>query len=112
MGGALTFASISSIQGWKAASPFYGIPDLKSYSVANIKCSTLAHFGEEDPLEGFSSAKTARNLKEECEKVKAPVEVKIWPKANHAFSNQDSPYFNKEVRDQSFKLTQQLFEKN
>lgn len=63
MGGALTFASICSIPGWKAASPFYGIPDLKAFSLSNIKCPTLAHFGEEDPLEGFSCAKSAKSLK-------------------------------------------------
>lgn len=45
MGGALTIAAISSIQGWKAASPFYGIPDLNAFKVSNIKCPTLAHFG-------------------------------------------------------------------
>lgn len=112
MGGALTFASICSIAGWKAASPFYGIPDLKTFKLANIKCPTLAHFGEEDPLEGFSSAKTATKLKEECEKIKAPVEVKIWPKASHAFSNQDSRYFNSQARDSAFDMTRQLFDKN
>jgi|JI6StandDraft_1071083.scaffolds.fasta_scaffold04793_3 carboxymethylenebutenolidase len=112
MGGALTIASICSIPGWKAASPFYGIPDLKAFNLANIKCPTLAHFGEEDVLQGFSCSKSAKGLKEEADKVKAPVDVKIWPNANHAFCNQDSRYFNAGVRDSAFKLTQELFEKN
>lgn len=33
MGGALTIATISSFTGFKAASPFYGIPDLKIFKV-------------------------------------------------------------------------------
>lgn len=33
MGGALTFASVSKIQGWHSASPFYGIPDLNTFKI-------------------------------------------------------------------------------
>lgn len=33
MGGALTFASISKIQGWHSASPFYGTPNLTKYKL-------------------------------------------------------------------------------
>jgi carboxymethylenebutenolidase len=54
MGGALTLASASKINGWHSASPFYGIPDLNKYKLSNIKCPVLAHFGGDDNMMGFS----------------------------------------------------------
>ena len=45
MGGALTFASICTFDKWHSAAPFYGIPDLKQFSLKNIKNPVLAHFG-------------------------------------------------------------------
>ncbi len=56
MGGALTFAALSTIQGFKAGSPFYGIPDRKYFDLTKITAKTLAHFGRNDPLIGFSDA--------------------------------------------------------
>lgn len=45
MGGALTFASLSKIKGWKIGAPFYGIPDLNIFRLENITCRVLANFG-------------------------------------------------------------------
>lgn len=56
MGGALTFAALSSIQGWKAGGVFYGIPDLNIFRLDKITANVIAHFGELDPLQGFSDA--------------------------------------------------------
>ena len=109
MGGALTFASITKIQGWHSASPFYGIPDLTQYKLSNITCPTLAHFGENDDMKDFSDPPSVKKLQEEVDKTKAPVQIKIWPNAGHAFSNQDSPNFNPSRRDASFRLTSDLF---
>ena len=54
MGGALTIASLASIQGWKAGGIFYGIPDLNIFRLDRIKAKSVAHFGALDPLQGFS----------------------------------------------------------
>lgn len=54
MGGALTFASLASIQGFKAGGVFYGLPDLKNFKVENITAKVIANFGSLDPLKGFS----------------------------------------------------------
>jgi hypothetical protein len=35
---------------------------------------------------------------------------RIYEDANHAFSNQDGPYFNEKVRDEAFKITRGLIE--
>jgi dienelactone hydrolase len=56
MGGALTFAALSSIPGWKAGGVFYGIPDLNIFRLDRITANVIAHFGELDPLKGFSDA--------------------------------------------------------
>lgn len=54
MGGALTFAALSSISGWKAGGAFYGIPDLNVFRLDKITAKVIAHFGELDALKGFS----------------------------------------------------------
>jgi carboxymethylenebutenolidase len=54
MGGALTFASLSSIDGFKAGGVFYGIPDLNIFRLNKITANVIAHFGSLDPLKGFS----------------------------------------------------------
>jgi len=45
MGGALTFAALASIPGWKAGGVFYGIPDLNIFRLDRIKSPAIAHFG-------------------------------------------------------------------
>lgn len=62
MGGALTLAALSSITGWKAGGIFYGLPDLNVFRLDKITTRTIAHFGSEDPLQGFSDRKSALKL--------------------------------------------------
>lgn len=62
MGGALTFASLASIQGFNSGGVFYGLPDQNNFKVQNITAKVIAHFGTEDPLKGFSDAQTAKKL--------------------------------------------------
>jgi carboxymethylenebutenolidase len=76
MGGALTFAALASISGWKAGGVFYGIPDLNIFRLDKITANVLAHFGSEDPLAGFSDRQSAQKLKADCEKNRYPIEVK------------------------------------
>ena len=76
MGGALTFASASAISGWKAAFPFYGIPDLNVFRLDQITCKVLAQFGSLDPLKGFSDAESATKLAEDAKKNNYPIDVK------------------------------------
>ena len=101
MGGALTFAALSSIQGWKAGGVFYGIPDLNIFRLDKITAKVVAHFGALDPLKGFSDIDSAKKLKTDCLREKYPIDVQylsylfsIYEGSNHAFCNQDSIYFN------------------
>lgn len=59
MGGALCFASVASIQGFKAAGVFYGMPDFNIFRLDKITANVIAHFGRLDPLKGFSDAGSA-----------------------------------------------------
>lgn len=46
MGGALAIASLTLFGELDAGAPFYGIPDLKTYKLENIKVPVLAYFAE------------------------------------------------------------------
>ena len=59
MGGALTFAALSSSGGWKTGGAFYGMPDFNIFRLDKITANVIAHFGSLDPLEGFSDIKSA-----------------------------------------------------
>jgi len=73
MGGALTFAALSSIKGWKAGGVFYGIPDLNIFRLDKITANVIAHFGTADPLKGFSDIDSAKKLQNDCSKGKYPI---------------------------------------
>lgn len=66
MGGALAFASVASMSGFKSAGVFYGIPDLNVFRLDKITSKVIGHFGRLDPLEGFSDAKSAEKLSKDA----------------------------------------------
>jgi hypothetical protein len=41
MGGALVFASCSALDCFDAGVPFYGIPNLEKFPLANVNCPLL-----------------------------------------------------------------------
>lgn len=59
MGGALTFAALSTYRKWHGGFSFYGIPDLNIFKLNKIDSPVLAQFGRLDPLKGFSDAESA-----------------------------------------------------
>ena len=108
MGGALTFASLSSFSGWKVGAPFYGVPDLNIFRLDKITAKVIAHFGRQDPLKGFSDVETAEKLAVDAKTHKYPIQVNIWDGVSHAFCNQDSLYFNAKKRDEAFAMTTKM----
>jgi dienelactone hydrolase len=54
MGGALTVASAVRIPEVDAAVSFYGIPPPELADPTQAKAPVQAHFGENDPMKGFS----------------------------------------------------------
>lgn len=109
MGGALSFASLASIAGWHSGAVFYGIPDLNIFRLDKITANAIAHFGTEDPLKGFSDPESAKKLDSDCKAHGYPVDVNLWEGVSHAFCNQDSRYFNADMRDKAFEKTRKLF---
>ena len=91
MGGALTLAACSHSTEFKAAAPFYGVPDLSKAPVGNIKCPVLAHFGENDDAKGFSDPDTAHKLEKTCKDAGVEFTLHMWKGAGHAFMNQANP---------------------
>jgi dienelactone hydrolase len=76
MGGALSFASVASIKGFKAAGVFYGIPDLNIFRLDRITANVIAHFGRLDPLKGFSDALSAESLAKDSAQFNYPIKVR------------------------------------
>jgi carboxymethylenebutenolidase len=76
MGGALSLASVASIQGFKAAGVFYGIPDLNIFRLDKITAKVIAHFGRLDPLKGFSDPDSADKLAQDAAKFNYPIKVR------------------------------------
>lgn len=111
MGGALSLASLSAISGWHSGAIFYGVPDLNIFKLDTIKCNTIAHFGDQDPLKGFSDIETSQKLAKDCKTHGYPIDVHIWKGVSHAFTNQDGKTFDQITRDKAFELTRKLFEK-
>ncbi|KAL4433366.1 hypothetical protein ABPG74_017470 [Tetrahymena malaccensis] len=98
LGGALTFAALSTTDGiFSAGAPFYGIPDQTKFPVKNIKVPIQGHFGELDQVKGMSDPETAKNLEKEAKKAGVDFNVIIWEGAGHAFMNQNSSHYNSEV---------------
>ena len=62
MGGALAIAAVASYEGFDAAAPFYGIPDLSKYNPAKITCRVEVHTGENDSAKGFSDPEACKNF--------------------------------------------------
>jgi carboxymethylenebutenolidase len=90
MGGALTIAAVASGDEFSAAIPFYGVPDLSHFNLANIKIPVLAHFGDKDDAKGFSDPETAYKLEKAAKEAGVNFTLHMWP-AGHAFMNQSKP---------------------
>lgn len=105
MGGALTLATAASTTELSAALPYYGVPDQSFFPVTNIKCPVLLQIGRLDDLAGFSDEETGRKVCEIAVSNGVDFELKLWENAKHAFMNQDSEKFNKEVSKESLEYS-------
>lgn len=105
MGGALALATAASSDELFAVLPYYGIPDQSYFPVKNIKCPVLYQSGSLDYLKGFSDQEHSLKIKEEAVKAGVKYEIKIWEGADHAFMNQDSEKYHKEVAAKSLELS-------
>lgn len=87
MGGAMTFAAATSVDGLSAAVPFYGIPVPGYFDPAKVKCPIQAHFAKNDTSVDAGRAASF------CEQVKAlggSMELYLYD-AGHAFMRESDP---------------------
>jgi carboxymethylenebutenolidase len=62
MGGALTFAASTAVEGLAAIVPFYGLPQIPSEAFAKVKVPIQAHFATRDDWAKASSAKAIQDV--------------------------------------------------
>ena len=113
MGGALTIAAIATGPDvFTAAAPFYGVPDLSKFSVADVKTPVLAHFGTTDEAKGFSDPESAKRLEDAFKAGgHGNFTLRMW-EAGHAFMNQSRPdTYDPEIAKKALAETVAFFKK-
>jgi carboxymethylenebutenolidase len=109
MGGALTIANLCTSDTFAGGVPFYGIPDLNYFNLANIKVPVQAHFGSLDQAKGFSDSEAARNLESKAKEAGIQFNLIMWEGGDHAFMNQDSSHYNPEIAEQALSMMVSFF---
>eukprot|EP01098_Paradermamoeba_levis_P006802 TRINITY_DN2833_c0_g1_i1.p1 TRINITY_DN2833_c0_g1~~TRINITY_DN2833_c0_g1_i1.p1 ORF type:complete len:243 (-),score=46.29 TRINITY_DN2833_c0_g1_i1:33-707(-) len=114
MGGALTIASAANCTGLHAASAFYGIPSDELFKPENLKIPIQLHFGNQDPIEGFSDPKAANNLEAKLKSAGVNFEFYRYENAAHAFVNKEHPesYVESATQEALWTRTVEFFQKN
>jgi carboxymethylenebutenolidase len=112
LGGALTIAALSVYSEiFTAGVPFYGVPDLTKYNLANIKVPVLAQFGDKDHAKGFSDPETAVNLEKKAKEAGVDFTLHLWEGGEHAFMNQDRETYNSEIAMKALEETSNFLKK-
>lgn len=111
MGGALTLASASLVDGIDAAAPFYGIGQLGDPALA--KCPLQLHFGDKDALVGFSDITAQNSLEQKLKEGSREFTFYRYKGAGHAFCNSSNEEnFRQDYADLARESTLEFFAKN
>jgi carboxymethylenebutenolidase len=98
MGGALSIAAGVKADGDVACvAPFYGIPSKEYFDYSTIKIPVQAHFGQLDPLVGFSDPEAAAALKKALEEAGCEHDVFMYDGVAHGFMNDLPAFIEKKV---------------
>ncbi|UJR83491.1 dienelactone hydrolase family protein [Sandaracinus amylolyticus] len=81
MGGAMAFAAATSIEGLRAAVPFYGIPIPGYFEASKVKCPIQAHFAQRDE---WATPARAQKFQSEVQVHGGEMELHVYD-AGHAF---------------------------
>jgi carboxymethylenebutenolidase len=109
MGGRVSYlAACELADKIKAAVPYYGggIPIDKT---AKLRCPVLAFFGEKD---GFIPLEFVDQLKAEAKRLGKPVEVVVYPGADHGFFCNERASYQKAAADDSWQRLKAFFAKH
>jgi carboxymethylenebutenolidase len=111
MGGALSLASASLVEGIDASAPFYGIGQLGDPALA--KCPLQLHFGEKDALVGFSDITAQDSLENKLKEANREFTFYRYEGAGHAFCNPGNQQnFRQDYADLARDRTLEFFAKN
>ncbi len=106
MGGALTIVAATQT-GVDAYAAFYGFPPAEAAHLDKIVAPGLIFFGEEDP---FFSVPEAKEFAAAQQKRGRDCEVIVYPKAGHAFFNNERPEaYRHDVANDAWRRTLDLF---
>ncbi|AKF03988.1 dienelactone hydrolase family protein [Sandaracinus amylolyticus] len=81
MGGAMAFAAAASVEGLRAAVPFYGIPIPGYFDASKVKCPIQAHFAARDE---WATPARAQKFQSEVQANGGEMELHVYD-AGHAF---------------------------
>jgi carboxymethylenebutenolidase len=87
LGGALTLAAASRLEGITAALPFYGIPDLPMDAFAHVKAPIQAHFAKKDD---WAKASVAAEIQKKVRSGGGSMDLFVYD-AGHAFMRSTDP---------------------
>lgn len=109
MGGALTIAAAARLEGFAAASSFYGVPPKAFADPATIKIPFQAHFATRDY---WITPEVAATLEAEMKVVHLTPEIYHY-EADHAFCNSTRPeVYDRQAADLAFSRTVAFFKSN
>ncbi len=80
------------------------VKEEKLGTIEKIKIPVLLQVGENDALKGFSDPIYSQEIAKKGKDAGIDFELMIWKNANHAFMNQDSENYNKEVAQKALDL--------
>jgi carboxymethylenebutenolidase len=109
MGGRISYlAACELADKIRASVPFYGggIPIDKT---AKLRCPVLAFFGEKD---GFIPLEFVEQLKAEVKRLGKPVEVVVYPGADHGFFCNERASYQKAAAEDSWQRLKAFFAKH
>ena len=110
MGGALSLASSTLVDGLSAAVPFYGISNMADPGEA--KTPLQLHFGTADSLKGFSDTEAQDALEKKLQETKRVFEFYRYEGADHAFANEaNTEKYRKDCAELAHQRSVQFFSK-
>jgi carboxymethylenebutenolidase len=107
MGGGLSLQLALHRSDLAGAVMFYGSPETDPAVLKNAACPVLGLFGEED--QGIPREK-AEAMEKGLKEAGKGAEVKIYPKAGHAFFNETRPSYSPEAADDAWKRVLSFFQ--
>ena len=104
MGGTVAFLAATRLDGFSAASGFYG-GRILDFASEKPRCPTQLHYGKEDHGIPMSNVESVRTQRPDCD-------VYVYEGAGHGFHCDERSSYNAEASKQAWTRTVDLFEKH